>query len=185
LGVHLSAAFHKWTLILRTLILTLLAWTLPLLVAIMMAFFVAVASRGVEILDELHHAGILLTAVLVMLFVTINAVFQDGESLSQRALILRVSLRLGCWMAPLLVAVMVTVFYQHIIATGVTSARIHMAAWLLLAGLYALGYFAASITRERAFRWLGWTNITMAYAALLIFVCLNTPGADPRGVTLP
>ncbi|MDE1712916.1 DUF4153 domain-containing protein, partial (plasmid) [Chromobacterium amazonense] len=99
-GLHLSDARPGIIQGLRSLLLTLLSWLLPLLVLLIAAFLALLPFTGLDSLWKTGHASALLLGASGLLIFLLNAAYQDGRE--QPGRVIRLSLRAACLLlAPL------------------------------------------------------------------------------------
>jgi hypothetical protein len=169
----------------RTLVLTLLSWLLPLLALIATAFLLAILFTGVQPLWDTRFATRLLLATSAALVVLINAAYQDGRAEHAVPRILRYAGMVAAFvLAPLSVLAAIALWLR-VAQYGWTTDRIYAAACVFIAALYAVGYaFAAVRGREpwlkRVERWNFYASLMVLAVALLIF----SPVLDPYRISV-
>lgn len=160
---------------LRTVVLTLFSWLLPLLVAIVLSFLVVLLFVPIDRLWSTRFAASLLLWTSVALILLINASYQDvarsrlkSLSVSMASLEVMPVVVLAGWAIGLRVA-------QH----GWTTDRIFAAAVAGVVFCYAAGYVLALAGRSAWRRWFETTNVVTAYVILAVILALFSPLADP------
>ncbi len=160
----------------RTVALVLLAWLLPLLAAILLAFLVILPSTSLVPLWQTHVAAALLLGASGGLIILINAAYGDGEAWSGSRIKQAAAAAGSLELVPLL-GLAAWALILRVGQYGWTVNRILAAATLLVLAWHAAGYVAASLARR--VRWHEATNFTGAYLALLVILLLLSPVADP------
>jgi hypothetical protein len=162
----------------RTLLLNLLSWLMPLMVAIGLAFLAALPFTGLEPLWHTRHATGSLLAASIVLILLINAHFQDGHGERPVGVLLYARMAGALMLTPLTVLAALGVGLrvdQH----GWTPARIIALAVLIIVACHAAGYGWSTLRSGIALRGLPRTNVLSALAAVLVTCALLTPLADP------
>ena len=160
----------------RTVALVLLAWLLPLLAAVLLAFLVILPFASLTPLWQTHFAAALLLGTAGGLIVLINAAYGDGEAWSG-SLIKQAAAAAGSLELVPLLGLATWALMLRVGQYGWTVNRILAAAGLVVLAWHALGYVTASLSRRA--RWHEATNFTGAYLALLVTLALLSPLADP------
>jgi len=163
----------------RTLLLVLLSWLLPLATLIVFGFMASLPWTGLTPLWATRHATAVLLGAAAVLVVLINTAFQNGEVASQLARVLRWSGRLAALLLAPIVLIGIYSLGLRVGDYGWTSDRVFAAACLLVAACYAGGYAWAALSRGP---WLGRvasTNVVTAFLILIVLLSLFSPIADP------
>jgi len=166
----------------RTLLLVLSSWILPVAALIVCGFLCSLPFTGLEALWGTRHATSLLLAADAVLIMLINAAFQNGEA--QVALPIRVSARTAALVLLPLTAIAVYALGLRVHDYGWTTDRVSAAACLVVAGCYAAGYQWAG---HRYDTWLGpvaKVNVATAFVVLAVLFALFTPIADPARLSV-
>jgi hypothetical protein len=169
----------------RSLLLVLMAWILPIAVLLIGGFLAALPFTGLEVLWQTRHATAVLLASCAMLVVLINAAFQAGDAAAALARSVRLSARLACCLLLPLAFLGVYALGLRVGDYGWTTERVLAAACLVLALFYAGGYALAALRREEP--WLGGlrqVNVAAALLALAVSFTLFTPFADPARIAV-
>lgn len=163
----------------KTLILTLLSWLLPVAAGIAGVFMLSLPFTGLAPLWDTKSATPILLGCSAGLIFLLNAAYQDGAP--ERAIVRPV--RIMGTVAALLLLPMVAIAAYGVAARigqyGLTADRVIAAACISIAACYAVGYFAAA----RA--WAPWLkpiercNTLTSFAAIAVLAALFTPLADP------
>jgi len=185
-GLHITDVRPNIIRDIRTLLLTLLSWLLPLLVLIVAGFLLSLPATGLTPLWETRHATALLLGVAALEIVLINATYKNGIEASGIEVetetvprILRFGARLACLMLIPLVALAIYALKLRVDQYGLTVSRVSAAACALVALCYALGYAWAALDRHGWLRRVAGTNVLTSYITLALVVALFTPIADP------
>ncbi|HEX3674369.1 MAG TPA: DUF4153 domain-containing protein [Rhizomicrobium sp.] len=169
----------------RSVVLTLLGWLLPLLALIAAGFLASLFFTGLAPLWATREAAGGLLGAAAAMVVLINAAYQDGGT--PRPTLLRLSEPAAAFaLTPL-----------AIIAAYALSLRVHQYGWtadrfatlycLIVAGVYALGYGAAailSLNRPGRMALLETANIVAAFVVLILLGSLFTPFTDPAKLSV-
>jgi|GEM_PF-680927 len=164
----------------RTLVLTLLAWLLPILTLIAGGFLLALPFTGLKVLWGTHAASGTMLAACAALIVLINANYQDGEGDGFPPRFLRwVGRAAGALLAPLVALAAYGVMLrvgQH----GLTPSRIYALACVVVAACYAAGYAWAAFAKGGWLKPLELTNWVTAQVAVAAVLILFSPVGDPE-----
>ncbi|EJL32807.1 hypothetical protein PMI01_02446 [Caulobacter sp. AP07] len=166
----------------RTVVLTLLAWLLPLMALIAAAFLLTLPFTGLEPLWKTKSATAILLVADAFLILLTDAAYQDGTETT--AVVLKWAARLA---GVLLVPITVLAAYGlslRIGQYGLSPDRIIAAACVLVAAGYAVGYAVAAVRPGAWMRTLEATNIAMAFVVIAVLLALCTPIADPRRLSV-
>jgi hypothetical protein len=166
----------------RTVAHTLLSWLLPLMVLIAVGFTLSLLFTGLQPLWATKSAaGLLLTAAGVLV-ILINAAYQDGDPLHNRAAIMRWSEFAAALVLVPFVLIATYALWLRVAQYGWTVERVLTAATILIALAYAFGYAAGAILSLRSGVWMALVSRVNVAAALLVVAVLFlllTPIADP------
>ena len=168
----------------RTLLLVLMSWLLPVTVALLAGFLGSLPFTGLETLWKTGHATSVLLSAAATLVVLINAAYQNGEVAGTVARVVRWSARIGALMLLPLVAIAVHALSLRVGDYGWSSDRLIAAACLLVAGCYAAGYAYAALQRGPWLHTLSMTNVGAAWLVLAVLLALFTPIADPARISV-
>jgi len=179
LGVHFTATRADLAEGARALGLGLLAWLLPLMTLLVVAFLGTLPFTGLEPLWDTGAAAALLMGACVGLIILSNAAIQDATNLAKIPRVLQVAARLaGLLMVPLVVIAAVGVFLrigQH----GLTPDRVRALACLLTLAVFAGGHALAALSRRSWLEAFGKANLTGVLAALVVSLFTLSPVGDP------
>ncbi len=169
----------------RSLLLVLMAWILPIAVLLIGGFLAALPFTGLQALWQTRHATVVLLASCAVLVVLVNAAFQAGDAAAALARSVRLAARVACFLLPPLVLLGVHALGLRVSDYGWTMERVLAAACLLLAAAYAGGYAWAAMRRGGP--WLDGlrqVNLAGALLALAVLFALFTPIADPARIAV-
>jgi hypothetical protein len=166
----------------RSVALTLLAWLLPLMTLIAAGFLASLPFTGLAPLWKTKAATALLLSAAAHLIVLINAAYQDGTE--PGPVVLRWAARIaGVLLIPIAILAGYALFLR-VDQYGLTPERVFAAAFVVVAGGYALGYAIAAIRPGSWMKTLEPTNLLMAVVAVVLLVALFTPIADPARLSV-
>jgi len=166
----------------RTLLLVLLSWLLPVATLIICGFLCSLPFTGLDALWSTGHATALLLTAVAVLVVLINAAFQNGEA--KAALAIRVSARTAAIVILPLTAIAIYALGLRVNDYGWTTDRIVAAACLVVAGCYAVGYQWAAHSYDTWLCPIAKVNIATAFVVLAVLLALFTPIADPARISV-
>ena len=168
----------------RTLLLVLMSWILPVAAIIVTGFLCSLPFTGLQALWETRHATSVLLSAVVVLVVLINAAFQNGEAVAGVATVVRLSTRAACILIFPLTVIGVYALGLRVAQYGWTTDRIVAAACLLVASCYAIGYAWAAYQYDTWLRALAAVNVTAAFLVIAVMLALFTPIADPARISV-
>ncbi|ONG51879.1 hypothetical protein BKE38_15315, partial [Pseudoroseomonas deserti] len=178
LGLALLGLRERLSLALRALLLTLLAWLMPLLAVLAAGFLLALPLTGIERLWQTHVAAGGLLGASALMILLINAVHQDGLVMATAPRLQAAAARLGALVLPVLALLALRALGLRVAQYGLTPDRVLGLAAGGLAALYALGYLAAAARPGMAP--LGAVNQVMAWLTIGLVLLLNSPLAAPE-----
>lgn len=179
LTLHVTDVRPAITASLRNLLLGLMSWLLPLAVVLVGGFLLMLPLTGLTPLWATKYAGSALLMAVLVLVVLANTVFQDGSAQQAQAAPLRWALRAACLLLLPITALAGAALLLRVQQYGWTAARISAGAMLIVAGVYALGYLWAALSRPHLASRLAATNLGAALLTLALLLALSTPLADP------
>ena len=168
----------------RTLLLTLLAWLLPVMAALVLTFLLVLPLTGLEALWHTRHATGILLAAITALVVLINAAFQDGAPDQRTPLAIRVAEVVA---SVILLPLAVLAGYGLMLRVGQygwTPDRILAAACIAVASFHAAGYAFAVLRAPRTLRPIAATNVGAALLTVGVALALLSPLADPARISV-
>ncbi|NGZ85606.1 DUF4153 domain-containing protein [Duganella aceris] len=166
----------------RTLLLVLASWILPVATLIICGFLCSLPFTGLDALWGTRHATSLLLTAIAMLVVLINAAFQNGEA--KAALAIRVSARTAAIVILPLTGIAIYALGLRVHDYGWTTDRIVAAACLVVASCYAGGYQWAAHRYDTWLCPIAKVNIATAFVVLAVLLALFTPIADPARISV-
>lgn len=187
LAVHLTDVRDGLIRGVRSVVLMLLSWLLPVIAVLTAAFLIALPFTGLSGLWDQGSATALMLSAAAVLIVLINAAYQDGTDETRPPLVLRGAVIVGGLLLIPLVAVASTGLALRIGQHGLTPDRIVAAACILAGLAYALGYAWAAITSLRGRDWmqpLERTNIGTGALIVALIVLLFSPVLDPARLSV-
>jgi hypothetical protein len=167
----------------RTLLLMLMSWILPVMTLLVGGFLLSLPFTGLAPLWATRHAGSVLLLADALFIVLINAAWQNGETGSTVALLVRLCARAAAVLLVPLTLLAIYALALRVHEYGWTDDRIHAAACLLVASCYAAGYAQAALRR-------GWlltiarVNIATAFVVLATLLLVFSPLADPARLSV-
>jgi hypothetical protein len=168
----------------RSLLLVLMSWLLPITTLIVGGFLLTLPFTGLEPLWATRHATSVLLGATATLVVLINAAFQGGEVGKEVACVLRVSARLACLLLLPMTLIAIYSLTLRVQQYGWSNDRVIAAACLLVAACYACGYLWAALERGVWLARIAAINVLTAFLILAVLVALFTPVADPARISV-
>jgi hypothetical protein len=168
----------------RTLALTLLAWLLPVMTLIAVAFLLALPFTGLAPLWDTRHATALLLIAAGVLVFLVNAAYQDGQLQEQAARVVRYAGTAAAIALVPLVALAAYGLELRIDQYGWTSDRVIACACIVVTACYAVGYASAAVRPGPWLKWIEITNLATALVILAVLLSLSTPIADPARISV-
>ena len=168
----------------RTLALLLLSWLLPLLTLIVAGFLVGLVFTGLGPLWKIGHASALLLTAAAVLIVLINAAHQDGAPERAPPTILRIAGSLAAVTLVPIVGLAAHAILLRVQQYGWTAERVAVAACVVIAGSYAVGYVIAATPSGSWLKRIEMWNFCTALLILAVLLALFTPLADPKRIAV-
>ena len=168
----------------RTLLLVLLSWILPITALIVGGFMLSLPFTGLAPLWATRHATSVLLGSAAALVVLINAAFQNGEVSAGVPRVVGVSARLAALLLLPISAIAMYALGLRVGDYGWTSDRIIAAACLTVAGCYAIGYAWAARASGRWLHGVAGVNVATAFVILAVLLALFSPLADPARLSV-
>jgi hypothetical protein len=168
----------------RTLILILASWLLPLLVLIVAGFLASLPFTGLAPLWSTRFATALLLTAAAALVVLVNAAYQDGDGEHAPPRLIRYAGSLAALTLTPLVAIAGYALALRVEQHAWTTDRIVAAACVLVGACYALGYGWAVLRRGAWLKPIEACNIATAFVVLGVLLALFTPLADPARISV-
>lgn len=167
----------------RTLLLVLMSWVLPVATLIVGGFLASLVFTGLEPLWATRHAASVLLGAAALLVVVVNAAWQDGGAAVSVPLAIRFSARIAALLLAPTVLIAIYALALRVAEYGWTNDRITAAACLVVASCYAAGYAFAALRRGWLDKIAG-VNIATAFVVLAAMLALFTPIADPARLSV-
>ena len=180
LGVALAKEHTQTITTLRTIAATLFHSLTPLLVGIVLSFLAVLVFVGLGPLWGTKWASAILLALLLLILLFVNAVFQDGDEPRPYGHLLKRGVEATLLSMPILVSLTLYSMGQRIAQHGFTPERYYAVVFAFVLGGYSLGY-AWSVLRTESL-WLGGIrrfNIALSFVVLGLALLLHTPLMDP------
>lgn len=187
LAVHLTDVRDGLIRGVRSVVLMLLSWLLPVIAVLTAAFLAALPFTGLSGLWDQGSATALMLSAAAVLIVLINAAYQDGTDDTRPPLVLRWAVILSSLLLIPLIGVASSGLALRVGQHGLTPDRIVAAACILAGLAYALGYAWAAITSLRGRDWmqpLERTNIGTGALIVALIVLLFSPVLDPARLSV-
>lgn len=187
LAVHLTDVRDGLIRGVRSVVLMLLSWLLPVIAGLTGAFLVALPFTGLDGLWEQGSATALMLVAAAAIIVLINAAYQDGTAATRPPAVLRWAAMIGGLLLVPLVGVATWGLALRIGQHGLTPDRITAAACILVGAVHAGGYAWAAGSGLRGGAWmkpLERTNIFGGMLAAALIVLLFSPVLDPARLSV-
>jgi hypothetical protein len=168
----------------RSLALTLLGWLLPVIALLVFAFLICLVFTGLQPLWETRFATLLLLAAAAVLIVHINAAYQDGDCMHQPPHIVRVTGTLAAVLLAFIVWIAAYALWLRVEQYGWSIDRLYSAAAVLVAAMFAAGYFLAALLPGPWLKLIERWNVLAAFLFLAVLLALSTPLADPMRLSV-
>ncbi len=168
----------------RSLLLVLMSWLLPITTLIVGGFLLTLPLTGLEPLWATRHATSVLLGASATLVILINAAFQGGEVGKEVARVLRVSARLACVLLLPMTLIAIYSLTLRVQQYGWSHDRVIAAACLLVATCYASGYLWAALERSVWLMRIAAVNVLTSFLILATLLALFTPVADPARISV-
>jgi hypothetical protein len=176
-GLHITDVRPAIVRGIRTLLLVLASWILPVAVVIIGGFLCTLPFTGLEALWKTRYATVLLLVTVAVLVMLINAAFQNGQTAATLAI--RISARMAAILLLPLTGIAIYALGLRVYEYGWTADRIYAAACLMVASCYAIGYQWAAHRYETWLVEIAPINVGTAFVVLAVLLALFTPIADP------
>ena len=168
----------------RTLLLVLLSWILPITALMVGGFMLSLPFTGLAPLWATRHATSVLLGSAAALVILINAAFQNGEVSAGVPRVVGLSARLAALLLLPISAIAMYALGLRVGDHGWTADRIIAAACLTVAGCYAIGYAWAARASGRWLHGVAGVNVATAFVVLGLLLALFTPLADPARLSV-
>ena len=168
----------------RTLLLVLMSWILPLAALLMTGFLCSLPFTGLDALWATRHATAVLLSAVAVLLVLINAAWQNGEAAGGVAGLIRASARAASVLLAPLTVIAIYALGLRVAEYGWSTDRVIAAACLVLASCYAAGYMWAAYGQGGWLDLIAPVNVVAAFLLLAVLLALFTPVADPARIAV-
>lgn len=183
-GLHITDVRPTLVRNLRTLMLNLLGWTLPVSTLCVTGFLLVLPWTGLHTLWATGHATWVMLSAVMALVLLINAVVQDGRPDAPAYPPLRWSARIAALCLLPMVLIAAYAMALRVADYGWTTDRILGASGIAVAGCYGVGYAWAALGPQAWAQRLARTNVAIAFAVLAVLLALLSPLADPARLSV-
>lgn len=167
----------------RSLLLVLLSWILPITTLIVVGFLLSLPLTGLQPLWATKSATAILLGAAALLIILINTAFQNGEISDSIARVIRFCVKVAAISLLPIVVIAIYSLGLRVNEYGWTADRLIAAACLLVASAYACGY-AWAVFHPSWMRAIAPTNVATAYLVILVLLALFSPIADPARISV-
>lgn len=167
----------------RSLLLMLMGWILPMAALILTGFLVSLPFTGLAPLWATRSASALMLSGVALLVVLINAAWQYGVALPDAPAPIRVSARLACVLLLPTALLAAYALMLRVTEYGWTHDRIVAGACMVIAWCYALGYLRAAVMGPQLAHIAG-VNIGTSFVVIAVLVALFSPLANPQRLSV-
>lgn len=168
----------------RSLLLVLMSWLLPVATLIVGGFLLSLLWTGFTPLWATRHASSVLLGAAAVLIILINSAYQNGQVGKHIQVLLRISARIAALLLSPIVLIAIYSLSLRVLDYGWTDSRIIAAACMLIAALYAIGYARAACSRSDWLKQLAPTNILASAVIIIVLLALFSPLADPARLSV-
>jgi hypothetical protein len=168
----------------RSLVLVLLSWILPVAVLLIGGFLLALPFTGLEPLWATKAATALLLAAAAVLVVLINAAFQDGSVTEEVALPIWAGARIAAFLILPLALIAAYALSLRVGQYGWTVDRLVAAFCLVVALCCGAGYFWAALRSPQWLSRIAPVNVLTAFILLLLLLAIFSPVLDPARISV-
>ncbi len=183
-AVQLGDVQDKLLVNVRTLVLSVLSWLLPVIAAMGLLFVGSLCASGLEPLWKTKAATASLLAASFAFVLLINAAYQQGDGERPVHVIMKGAARLACLLLLVFAGLATYSLWLRIDQYGLTVERVLAGAGAAIALLFGLGYVTAAVWPGRWLAPLQGVNIAVAFVKVVIFLGLLTPLADPERLSV-
>jgi len=189
-GIAFGAAFAlalartEMVVILRRFQLSMLAWLLPLLMAFILVWVVALPFTGVKVIFNTHSAAFILLWCAALCISFVNAAYQDGRASPPYGVLLN---KLLSWSWLGLIVVVGIAWWAmglRIAQHGWSEDRVWGIFVVTMATLYVAGYAVSVFRGDGWLNSIGKTNMWAAAVLCLGLLLLLSPIADARRIAV-
>ncbi len=168
----------------RSLLLVLLSWILPVAVLLIGGFLLALPFTGLEALWATKQATALLLVASALMVILINAAFQDGSVAKDVAKPIKLSARLATICLLPLVAIAAYALSLRVGQYGWTTDRLVAAFCIVIAACYSFGYLWSAFRSPVWLSKVAPVNVATAFIALFLLFAIFSPLLDPARISV-
>lgn len=168
----------------RSLVLVLLSWILPVSVLLIGGFLLALPFTGLEPLWATKAATVLLLAASAVLAILINAAFQDGSVTEEIASLIRFSARIAAALILPLALIATYALSLRVGQYGWTVDRLVAAFCLVVALCCGVGYLWAALRSPQWLSRIAPVNTFTAFVLLFLLLAIFSPLLDPARISV-
>lgn len=168
----------------RSLLMVLLSWILPVAVLLIGGFLLALPFTGLEPLWATKQATALLLAAAAVLVGLVNAAFQDGTVADDVAPPIRISARIAALLLLPLVSIAIYALGLRVAQYGWTVDRLVAAFCVAVASCHAVGYFWAALRSPSWLARIAPVNVAAAFFTLFLLFAIFSPALDPARISV-
>lgn len=187
-SLHLTDVGARLVAGIRSVVLVLLSWLLPLMALLAAGFLVSLLFTGLEPLWQTKRAAALMLAAAAALVFLINAAWQNGPAHHSPPMALRIGGSVASVALLPLVAIAAYALALRVGQHGWSETRIHATACIVVAACYALGYgwaaFKGSVLKAHWLSFVAPVNIATSFVVLGVLIALFSPIADPMRIAV-
>ncbi|MBL3594324.1 DUF4153 domain-containing protein [Rhodovulum sulfidophilum] len=183
LGLALAVVGERSEYLSPELMLGLFRLLLPVVLAVVAVFLLALPLRGIGHLFGGLSAASILLATAFGAVTLISSAADAGEACRPRGALAESCARLLALLLPVLAALAGTAVAMRLGQYGATPERVLAAVLALLAMGYGLGYAVAALGRRRWATGVRRVNVAMALTAMVLAAGLLTPLLDPQRIS--
>ncbi|THI84990.1 MAG: DUF4153 domain-containing protein [Nitrospira sp. CG24A] len=179
-GIALAKEHAHIITTIRSIAAALFRSLTPLLVVIVLSFLAILPFTGLAPLWATKWASSILLALLLLILLFVNAVFQDGEGTSPYGTLVRRGVEAMLVAMPILVGLTIYSMNLRIEQYGFTPERYYAIVFAIVLGGYGIGY-AWSAARTSS-QWLGGIrgfNVALSFLVLGLAFATHSPLMDP------
>lgn len=184
LGILIGRTQHKPVQVARRILFAIFTGLLPLIASIAVLFVLSLPFTGLQPLWSTRSAASILMALVAVMVLFINAVYQDGDEAMPYPAWLRWLVDAGLLVLPVFAGLALYAMALRIGQYGWTQDRVAGVIAALILSAHALGYAWAVVRRRHG--WLAGlkpVNVAVSLAAMMIALLVNSPLIDPHRIS--
>lgn len=165
--------------------LNIAGWLLPVVSLILLAFLLVLPVQGLDKLWDTGYASSLMLSLLGLTVFLFNAAWQDASGQQRFPPWLLRFIGLGLLTMPVYIGLCVYALGLRVAQYGWTTERVFAALVILVMAMYALGYAAVVLRREKL--WMNSVskvNIATALLTVLLGILTCSPLLDPTRIAV-